>query len=646
MKSFSLFKPLVALFAVVACGTCLSLSQTEPGKDLTSASLLQYLDQTINWYHLLDLQRQMASDPQEEAIVTSNQDIAKLVALQAVEFARKEADSIEKEEAAAQGGSQASTGASRYQALRQMLSSLDEQIRTTQAELESLRQSLADAAGRQRESLQTRIAETQSEVQLAQARREAIQSMAEFVSGTSANGLGATGIREQIEALARTVPAVLETPPMKGEAAPVAKEPVYSVPPTSVQRSQPSGVWGLTTDILDLSRKIRTIRDAIQATDALSQRTKEVRSPLVNTLRELSKRGDDLAAQADTADQFMLAQEKAILDALTAQFKRTTAYVLPLSKQGILLEQYKSNLTNWQGSLSARYSGELRDLIVRLAILLLFLSAIFGGASLWRRAIFRYVRDARRRYQYLLLRKIVLWCVIAVVLIFAFASEISSVATFAGLITAGVAVALQSVILSVVGYFFLIGKYGVRVGDTVQVAGITGEVLDVGLVRFHLIELVRGSEKTASGRIVAFSNSIVFQSSAGLFKQIPGTNFVWHELTLTVAPDGDYRLAEERLRGVVARIFSEYRDELEKQYQYMEKTLTNAPTGALEPTSRLHASASGLEVVIRYPLDLTHASEIDDRVTREVLNVIDQEPGLKPQGTATPLLRLKTDLTG
>jgi small-conductance mechanosensitive channel len=371
-----------------------------------------------------------------------------------------------------------------------------------------------------------------------------------------------------------------------------------------------------------------------------------LRTPLVNTLRELSKRGDELAGQTDTTDEVVLVQEKAMLDALTAQFKRTAASVLPLSKQAILLGLYKKNLANWQDALEARRATELRSLLIRLTTLILILAVIIGGAELWRRAIFSHVRDARRRYQYLLLRKILFWIVIAIVLVFSFSSELSSVATFAGLLTAGVAVALQNVILSVVAYFFLIGRYGIRVGDRVQVAGITGEVLDIGLVRFHVLELVSGGEKTASGRVVAFSNAVVFQPNAGLFKQIPGTSFGWHEVTLTVSADSDYRLAEERLRGVVSGIFSQYRDEMQKQYHHMEKTLTTAPAGALEPTSRLHLVPSGLEVTIRYPVDLVHASEIDDRVTRELLNVIDSDPKLKLAVSGKPPLRLRTDPSG
>ena len=186
------------------------------------------------------------------------------------------------------------------------------------------------------------------------------------------------------------------------------------------------------------------------------------------------------------------------------------------------------------------------------------------------------------------------------------------------------------------------GALAVKDGDRVQVAGITGEVVDIGLVRFHMLELVSGAEKTATGRVVAFSNSIVFQSNAGFFKQIPGTSFVWHEITLTVSPGSDYHFAEVRARGVVETVFAEYRDEMEKQYRHIQRILTTAPEGALRPTSRLHPTTSGLEVIIRYPVDLMHASEMDDRVTRELLSLIDREPKLKPPGSDKPPVRLNT----
>lgn len=101
---------------------------------------------------------------------------------------------------------------------------------------------------------------------------------------------------------------------------------------------------------------------------------------------------------------------------------------------------------------------------------------------------------------------------------------LGSLVTFAGLITAGLAVAMQSILISIVGYCFLIGKYGIRVGNRVQIGTVSREVIESGLVRLHLMELNDHGLLGPTGRVMAFANSIIFQSSGGMFKQIPGVD--------------------------------------------------------------------------------------------------------------------------
>jgi small-conductance mechanosensitive channel len=632
--------PILALVLLVI-GAGLGRSQTATAGASGSQEVIQFLNQTINWYRELALERQIATEPSDVLVVNDNRQVADQVVRFAFDFARAEAqwrtDQAGSNETKSQSG-----GPSQYQSLLQLSAKLDNQVRELDGELQSLRQKLETASGPKRRDLQSNISEVQSEADLTNARRDAIRSMVEFVNGTSTSGSGATGLRAQVEALARSVPADLTQPFATGQS---GNHQSNSAFPSGSGKPEPSGIWGLTADLLALSSKIRALEGTIQLTDALAESSKQLRAPLVNKLTQLSQQGDVLANQADTANPTTLAQEKQDLDALTAQFKQISAVVLPLSKQGILLGLYKTSLTNWQAAIKSRYRVELKGLALRLVLLGVVLAIVIGLAELWRRAIFRYVHEPRRRYQFLLLRRIILWFVIAVVVAFAFASQLGSVATFAGLITAGVAVALQNVILSIAGYFFLIGRFGIRVGDRVQIAGVTGEVVDIGLVRMHLLELGSGGLEAPTGRVVAFSNSIVFQPTAGLFKQIPGTSFVWHEITLTLSPESDYQVVEERLLGAVQAVFEDYREEMERQRRQMERALNSIAGNELRPRSRLRLTQSGLEAVIRFPVDLQNAPEIDDRVTRELLKAIDREPKLKLVGSGTPSIRLRTDLS-
>jgi small-conductance mechanosensitive channel len=236
--------------------------------------------------------------------------------------------------------------------------------------------------------------------------------------------------------------------------------------------------------------------------------------------------------------------------------------------------------------------------------------------------VMRYVQDSRRRYQFLLLRKIALWFLVVVIVGFAFASELGSIVTFAGLITAGLAVAMQSVLVSIVGYFFLIGKYGLRIGDRVQIGEVTGEVIELGLVRLYLMELGGHGQLGPTGRVVAFANSIVFQVSSGLFKQIHGVNFVWRELVLSLPAGIDYAAAKETLMAVVTNAMQDYREEIVRQAKEIQRATASSSGGDAQARVQLSFSATGVDAHIRYPVHLQNAAEIDERVSRAVFSAI------------------------
>jgi small-conductance mechanosensitive channel len=246
-------------------------------------------------------------------------------------------------------------------------------------------------------------------------------------------------------------------------------------------------------------------------------------------------------------------------------------------------------------------------------------------SDLWRRLTFRYVREARLRRQMLLVRRIVMGIAITLAIVLSFVSEFGSFATFAGFLTAGIAVALQNLILSVVAYFFLIGRYGVRAGDRVTMSGVTGDVVEVGLVRIYLMELTGGgSDFRPTGRIVVFSNSVLFQPSA-FFKQLPGTEYAWHTVTLALAPDADLDAAEARLMGAVNQVFGKYRDVIKRQHMAFEQAV-NLQVAEPVPERYVKYTESGLEFSIRYPIEIRRAAAIDEEMMKNLLDAINKEP--------------------
>jgi small-conductance mechanosensitive channel len=604
---------------------------------MTGPQVVQVLDQTIDWYRTLGIQQQVSDEPSDLLILHDNRQTANQVIGSAFEAARANAEIL-----ANQPGPKDTQGASASsQSLSQLRNKFAAKGTEVQNELDSDEARLAAAPPEQKVELQAKISELRGELDLINARKSLLATLSSLTSQSDTNGFSAGALKAQIDAMAVTVPSATASGSTSSNPASSNPTPPNTVPTGAAASAAPNpavpastltgasgiaaarfGIWDLAANVVRLSEKAATIDAVDQHTSALQATFARIRAPLIDQLRQLSARGDALAAQADTADSATLNSVRDQLDALSTQFKQTSALLIPLSKIGVLLDQYRRNIANWHDAIEKQYGNALKTLGVRLGVLAVLLAIVFVAAELWRRAVLRYVQDMRRRYQFLLLRRIALWCLVILIVGFAFASELGSVVTFAGLITAGLAVAMQSVLVSIVGYFFLIGKYGIRVGDRVQIGDVTGEVIDLGLVRLHLMELGGHGLLGPTGRVVAFANSIVFQVSSGLFKQIHGVNLVWREITLSLPAGIDYAGTKKKLAAAVSNVLMEDREEILRQTKEIQRATSSGSGGDGQPRVQLSFSATGVDAHIRYPVHLQNAGEIEERVSQAVFGVV------------------------
>jgi len=595
---------------------------------MSAAEVIQMLDATVDWYRTLGIQQQIADEPSDLLSLAENRQIANQVVGLAFDVARASADQLVEGPPDAAAGNQASVSAQTLAARQQKL---DSQAVSIQNEMESMRAKLAAAPRNSKAALQAKIAELQGELDLIGAKKSMIGSIVTAVNGSDAKDV--SSLRSQIDAMAVALPNASSsgTP---GTTAPTAPHPASAPSPApGVATPAPAsrfGIWDEAANVFKLSEKISSIDAIDHRTAALQTALSQLQSKLVAQLRALSARGDALMAQADTDNNAVLGVTRDQLDALANQFKQASVLFVPLRKQAALLDQYRRNLKNWRDAAKDQSRSALKSLGIRAGVLALILGAVFALAELWHRGVLKYVQDSRRRYQLLLLRRIALWTLVVVIIGFTFASELGSIVTFAGLITAGLAVAMQSVLVSIVGYFFLIGKYGIRVGDRVQIGEVSGEIIELGMVRMYLMELAGRGSSVPTGRVAAFPNSVVFQVTTGLFKQIPGVSFAWHDITLALPAEGDYESAKQKLFAAANEVLAEYREEIQRQTRELQRTTLSSAGGDALPTVQLSYSAKGVDAHVRYPVQLAHAAEIDERMSRALLQVIS---GLTPKAS-------------
>lgn len=642
----------------------------------SDVQVLNHVNLVLQWFRQWGNAETYMAAPGDELYVENGQDIAQKVVKLEFQSALAQAALIGQSSNKPVPADANPPNTVDAQNIFKLQQSVGQKLQVLKTELDAVNKKLPTARAKDRAALMSRRDTLQGQMELAQALKDNLQQLAAFMNSTDNAGGAATELTAKILALQRTVPTTA-APVGAAAGKTIPKNPAAAsqIQLPTIGTSRNEGLVGQMGQMIHLISSLRALDQLGDETTRLQTSTQQLRAPLLAALRatlqqgqiELANVGQGSAAAAPnsstnpngvnstppktasstgspaTQSQETPEQQQSATAQLVQHFRQFSDATLPLSQELILMDQSQANLKQLQNSVGHEYGEILRSLLLRVATLLIALGLIWLFSELWRRATFRYIRDTRRRRQFLMLRRVVTGFCMFVVVLLGFVSDFSSLATYAGLITAGVAVALQTVILSVAAYFFLVGRYGVRVGDRVTVVfnganSVTGDVVDIGLVRFYLMELAgSGVELKPTGRIIVFPNSVLFQTSP-LYKQFPGTEYMWREIGLPMHADSDVRLAEKELLAVVNTLYADYRPVLEQQHLGLEQTL-GVPMDVPKPYTRVRLIATGLEVVANYPVPLRQGSALDDRMVMAVMDLLHKNPSIRLVDGAAPELR-------
>jgi small-conductance mechanosensitive channel len=490
-----------------------------------------------------------------------------------------------------------------------------DRISNLQSQLTALDEQIAHAAAKDKDTLVARRAEVSAALDLAKEIQGTVAQIQRFEAMSDTHAGGASGgLAARIADLRRSVPELRavsagSTPPSPTTPVAPATGPANSAPAANATTFRPesAGVIALFGKWFSLEGARRQLDDTMKQTDGLAKDLEKIRSDVTQEARSLARQNLD----ATFTDPAQLAQAKQRLQEAATRFKQLSTLLVPIGEQGITMDDARNILEEWRDSMAAKTATVARYLALRLGFLLGSVAVVLVISEVWRRATFRYLHDVRRRQQFLALRRVAVGLALTIVVVFGLVSEVGSLATYAGLITAGLAVALQNVILAVVGYFFLIGRYGVRVGDRITLAGVTGRVIEIGLVRIYLLELT-GPQLRSTGRMVVLSNAVLFQPTA-LFKQMPGGDFYWHMITLTLSPTTDVAEAEKRLSETAESVYAKYRPAIEQQHAALQRFI-DFQTAMPQPEVYARLNTKGLVVTVRYPVEPARAAATDQKM--------------------------------
>ena len=184
-------------------------------------------------------------------------------------------------------------------------------------------------------------------------------------------------------------------------------------------------------------------------------------------------------------------------------------------------------------------------LLQSLAILLVFALLRWLGVRL----VYRRVDEVRQQYQW---RKSITYVAFTLSMVSVarlWVEGLHSLTTFFGLLSAGLAIALQDPIVNLAGWLFLMWRRPFKVGDRIQIGDLRGDVIDMRVFQFTLLEIgnwVHADQST--GRIVHVPNGKVFREAQANYAE--GFPYIWNEIPVLVTFESDWHKAKEILSAL------------------------------------------------------------------------------------------------
>ena len=586
MKSPSLHRLVISVLLLLTVGT----AQATPPAIMEEKDILPYLEKMIGWHRQALSLEVSPTLPREMLLKDSLQQHADKVLRNSFAFAHVMAGLTT---TAPETAAEPDTATQNLPKGRNIL----KRIAETKKEISTLKAGLTGAkTARLRLQLNGKLA-------LAEEHLTLLQTVADNIENTDESNT----LDQKISKIEMTIPE-LNNNPRKQTAASSAALPASN------------GIFGLITEVYGSMQdrsEINTLLDS----------TKDIRADSRNYSRAIGSGVKDILSQGDAIGQGGT-KDAPTYDGLLADMKKMTKIAAASSSVGHALDDCSRDLSDWKDLLSQHIKGLSSRIALRLLALLLTVGAVFTVSRLISRAMPRYVPDERRQHQLHSIRKVALSVAIALIIFLGFFTDLSSLGTFIGLLTAGLAVSLQNVILSVIAYFQFFGAFGLKVGDRITISGVTGRVMKISMLRFYLMEMQESDMGyLPTGRSVGFSNAILFQPLP-FFRQTPGTNFVWSEIMLTLDPTVDHEAATKKIRAAVDHVYAKHLDAMQQQQVSLQR-LAHFKAEVSVPQIYLKITGGGLVVVIRYAVERDQESILHLQMTEELLNIIKKDPTLK-----------------
>ncbi len=296
--------------------------------------------------------------------------------------------------------------------------------------------------------------------------------------------------------------------------------------------------------------------------------------------------------------------------------------------QGILDDRIQTEqqlagvYAKWAAQVQLQHRIVLHLMLQSVALILFIVLCMVIADGLVRRVMEHPALDRRQRHTLRSILELTIQIVGVVLILLVVFGTPKQTTTMLGLATAGLTIALQDFILAFLGWFVLMGKNGIRVGDWVEINSVGGEVTEIGLFYTTLLETGSlSAQGYPTGRRIAFINSFAIRGQ--YFNFSTSGQWMWDEITVNVA-------ATAEMNGMVEKIHSAVLKETEQDARHAEQEWKRSMRGeglsrfSAEPVVHLRPAASGFDILVHYVTHAPERFEVRNRLYQQVVQLLQE----------------------
>lgn len=306
--------------------------------------------------------------------------------------------------------------------------------------------------------------------------------------------------------------------------------------------------------------------------------------------------------------------------------------------------------------INTRLTTQIKAQIIKSVYIIVAILILLGVAFFIKLGVRKYIHDNERIYTTNKIINFLNITLIILILLFAYLDNVSYLVTVLGFASAGLAIAMKDLFMSILGWIVIVVGGAVHAGDRIKVikegAVYVGDVLDISILRITLYEditLTTYTENRRAGRVIFIPNNFVFTTMFSNYTH-GGIKTVWDGIDFTITFDSDHSRACHIARECAKKYAKGYTESTRKQFNKLRDRYTLKNTN-VEPRVFSFLEQNGIRISVWYLTNAYATLALRSTISAEIIDLILKEPNIKIaypsttvyEGSKLPSTMPKTD---